>query len=317
MVRSSLHRWHLIALAAIVLLAVPADAANPGVAAVYVARSDVFADALSGSVLAASENAPLLLVTPNALPDATRTELVRLKPHRVVLLGGDSAISAAVADEIASVTGVTPERLSGADRYQTATAISKALPGKVANADRLDGKDSTYFLAADGTAADADALGGRPAGDYALRSGQSTLLGRLGPQPYVLWDYETSSVDNLASLTVDVGDQCGDGSTLHDLRVDVHAGGQPSSAHGSDQSYVTFHIEDNFQIAASFAYAFSASSLLDLQTVGAPTFLADVAPGSHTITLRQGGSGHSGTNARGIYLTLYDFAVTDLGWTCG
>jgi hypothetical protein len=276
----------------------------------------VFADALAGSVLAASDNAPLLLVAPSALPDATRSELLRLKPARVMILGGAGAVSDAVAEQIADLTGATVERIKGDDRFGTATAISEVLPGKVRDADLLDGKDSSDFLAADGAAADAEALGGRPAEDYALRSQSSSLLAHLGPQPSITWDYEDNNwIGDLASLEVEIGDECGDGSTRHDLRVDVHVGHQ--SGGGDAPAFVSFHIEDNFQIAASFAYASAVATPSHWGTMSGPTFLEDVAPGTHVIRLNQSASGKTGTNGRSIYLQVYDFAVTDLGWTCG
>jgi putative cell wall-binding protein len=94
---------------------------------VYVASGDGYADALSGGALAARSQSPLLQAAPRSLPVATRAELQRLRPARVVLLGGASALSTGVESAIRSaVPGAVVSRIGGADRYATSAAISKA-----------------------------------------------------------------------------------------------------------------------------------------------------------------------------------------------
>jgi putative cell wall-binding protein len=59
------------------------------------------------------------------VPPATATELRRLRPGRIVILGGSGVVSGAVASSLGAFSpSVT--RLSGADRYATAAAVSKA-----------------------------------------------------------------------------------------------------------------------------------------------------------------------------------------------
>jgi putative cell wall-binding protein len=71
--------------------------AFPGVAeTVFIATGAAFPDALAGVPAAAREQAPLLLVDRDRVPDVIATELRRLRPARLRLLGGASAVSAAV-----------------------------------------------------------------------------------------------------------------------------------------------------------------------------------------------------------------------------
>ena len=91
----------------------------------YVATGTNYPDALGGVAAAAVEGGPILLVLPSALPAATRTELQRLRPGRIVVLGGTGAVSAGVATALESYSA-TVERRSGGDRYETAVAVSKA-----------------------------------------------------------------------------------------------------------------------------------------------------------------------------------------------
>jgi putative cell wall-binding protein len=65
------------------------------------------------------------LVTSSGIPAATRQELARLQPDQVVILGGTGVIGDAVASGLASLTGATVTRLSGADRYGTSAAVSR------------------------------------------------------------------------------------------------------------------------------------------------------------------------------------------------
>jgi putative cell wall-binding protein len=80
---------------------VSADSFMPGdTHTVYVASGEVFPDALSGSAAAIENNAPVLLVTKNTVPGAVATELDRLQPHRIVVLGGTNTISGATYAEL-------------------------------------------------------------------------------------------------------------------------------------------------------------------------------------------------------------------------
>jgi putative cell wall-binding protein len=90
---------------------------------VLVARADGFADALTGGVAAALLAGPVLLTPSDRLHPATAEELGRLGPRRIVLLGGEVALSHAVAREVARYGGV--ERWAGDDRYATAVEVSR------------------------------------------------------------------------------------------------------------------------------------------------------------------------------------------------
>jgi len=105
--------------------AVSARTFAPGVSAVYLASGTDFPDALSGAAAAGKVNAPVLLTTPGSLPDATRQELARLKPQRIIVLGGTVAVSDAVLNQARSFTTGGVSRVFGANRYETSAAVSK------------------------------------------------------------------------------------------------------------------------------------------------------------------------------------------------
>ena len=100
---------------------------------------------------AGSTGGPILLVEPTSIPAATAAELTRLKPGRIVVLGGSGVVSNGVASALAAYAttgGVT--RLAGADRYATAVAIS---------AGTFSSRDTVYIATG---ATFPDALGGGP-----------------------------------------------------------------------------------------------------------------------------------------------------------
>ncbi|HEX4906512.1 MAG TPA: cell wall-binding repeat-containing protein [Acidimicrobiales bacterium] len=89
---------------------------------VYVATGANFPDALGGGPAAANEGAPILLVEQNAIPATTAAELSRLRPTRIVLLGGTAAISDVVHMQLGSYA-TTVDRVAGLNRYATAAAV--------------------------------------------------------------------------------------------------------------------------------------------------------------------------------------------------
>ncbi|WP_114908113.1 cell wall-binding repeat-containing protein [Ornithinimicrobium murale] len=97
---------------------------QPIVDTVYVATGQEFADALTGSALAGHQSAPVLLVQQDNVPQATATELARLDADRVVVLGGDVAVSDDVVAELAEVSGTEVTRLAGENRYETAADVA-------------------------------------------------------------------------------------------------------------------------------------------------------------------------------------------------
>lgn len=105
--------------------AVSRSSFSGGADTVYIATGAAYADALAAGPAAVRSGGPVLLVERDRLPDATRTEVQRLRPRRIVLLGGTQAIGAAVEQELARMANGL-DRIKGSDRYATAAAVSAA-----------------------------------------------------------------------------------------------------------------------------------------------------------------------------------------------
>ncbi|MDR1961396.1 MAG: cell wall-binding repeat-containing protein [Gracilibacteraceae bacterium] len=97
---------------------------------VIVARGDDFPDALAGVPLAAYYKAPILLTAPERAGDGLISTLGVLAPSRLIILGGEGAVSAATEAEMKAAMPWLQEtiRLAGSDRYETAARIAAFLP---------------------------------------------------------------------------------------------------------------------------------------------------------------------------------------------
>jgi putative cell wall-binding protein len=105
-----------------------------GVPVAFLAAGTNFPDALAGSALAARLGGPVILVPRDGLPASVRTELTRLMPRSVVLLGSSAVISDATLEAARDYArgGMTEvRRIAGADRYDTAARISAEFPAGV------------------------------------------------------------------------------------------------------------------------------------------------------------------------------------------
>ncbi|WP_440709068.1 cell wall-binding repeat-containing protein [Herbiconiux sp. YIM B11900] len=96
----------------------------PGVSVAYIASGSAFPDALSGSAAAGAHGAPVLLVSNDSIPTVIGAELARLKPKRIVVLGGTASVSSGVEQALGGYSPIV-DRLGGPDRFAVSAAISK------------------------------------------------------------------------------------------------------------------------------------------------------------------------------------------------
>lgn len=122
---------------------------------VYIANGLNYPDALAGGPAATVDNAPLLLVGDNTIPSETALELARLQPAEIKVLGGSSVVTDQVMNSLATYTSTdTVTRLSGANRYATAAAISEhAFPDGATTAYVASGADFPDALSGGSAAA--------------------------------------------------------------------------------------------------------------------------------------------------------------------
>ena len=80
---------------------------------------DGWADALGASGLAGALDCPILLTKSDSLPDVVRDALVELGVSKVIILGGQTAVSSSVEVSIKDAGISDIERLGGSTRYDT------------------------------------------------------------------------------------------------------------------------------------------------------------------------------------------------------
>jgi hypothetical protein len=164
---------------------------------VTLSRSDTFADAVSGSALAAAKQGPLLLTPPTSLSVDTKAEIKRVLAtgSTVYLLGDASAISTAVENSIKAM-GYTTKRLGGADRYATSVAIAKAISPSPAVFLVATGRDFPDALSAGAAAGSFDRFGSFPA---------VVILSNDVAMPSTTENYLDSFLDSTGTLNAFLG----------------------------------------------------------------------------------------------------------------
>jgi putative cell wall-binding protein len=73
---------------------------DAGVPVAYIANGANFPDALSGAPVAGIQGGPVLLTPASALPQAVVDELQRLRPERIVILGGTGSVGSVVQQQL-------------------------------------------------------------------------------------------------------------------------------------------------------------------------------------------------------------------------
>lgn len=96
---------------------------------VIIASGRDYPDALCGVPLAHALNAPVLMAQARSLDASTAAEISRLRATRAIVLGGPSAVSTAVAEQVrAALWGSkTVERIGGGNRYETSLMVARRL----------------------------------------------------------------------------------------------------------------------------------------------------------------------------------------------
>lgn len=95
---------------------------------IILVNEESYADALSISSSAAAGEMPILLVGKDKISDAVRQKIAEINPIKVYLIGGEGVLSTQVANQVASITGLSANniiRLGGIDRYATSLAVAK------------------------------------------------------------------------------------------------------------------------------------------------------------------------------------------------
>ncbi len=101
-----------------------AQLALPNADTVVLTTGEKLPDALSANPIAGAEDAPILLTLPASIPTFTQQALDAIDPTNVIIVGGTSAVSTAVENEL-EADGFTVTREAGIDRFETAAEVAR------------------------------------------------------------------------------------------------------------------------------------------------------------------------------------------------
>ncbi|WP_143554054.1 cell wall-binding repeat-containing protein [Serinicoccus sp. CUA-874] len=90
---------------------------------VFIATGEDFPDALAAAARAGQQEAPVLLVRHDEIPEATAAALRDLDPARIVVVGGEGAVAGTVEEDLEEL-GSSVQRIGGDDRYATAALLA-------------------------------------------------------------------------------------------------------------------------------------------------------------------------------------------------
>lgn len=221
------------------------------VSTVFVATGIGFPDSIAGGPAAALLGSPILLVHRDVLPAATASELSRLRPDRIVVLGGPGAVSDAMLSALSPYATQGATRVFGATRYETATEISRRF---------FDRADAVFVATGSNFP---DALSGGPA---AARLGAPILFVRQDEVPAVV-------ADEIAKLRPDrIYVLGGSGVISENVRVQLN-GMAPQGA-------MRVAGNNRYETSAAVAATFFPSSHASLMATGTnfPDALAGASP---------------------------------------
>ena len=106
--------------------------------AAVITSADSYADSLTAAVLAKAYGGPLLLSSASALSADVASELTRLSPAKVFLVGLPSSFVASVKAAVPALTDASAiVVLKGADRYETAALVAGAVKSKLGTVSKV------------------------------------------------------------------------------------------------------------------------------------------------------------------------------------
>ncbi len=184
---------------------------NGGVTTVIIASGETEVDAVTASGLAGNQDAAVLLTRSNQLPHNVARYIDEHNVTEVIVVGGTASVPDSIITAIESL-GADPDvqRISGADRYETAARIGNELGGP--NPTWCGSTQSAAILVNGGAEGRADAVAIGPLA-YAL--GLPVLLTAADELPQATEDFLT---DNKVERVVIVG---GEGAVSADIEDDL------------------------------------------------------------------------------------------------
>lgn len=218
-----------------------------------------FADALSATPYSFKEDAPILLTHPDRLTNESRAEIQRLKPSKIVIVGGPGSVSDNVVSDLQASGFGNIERINGKDRFEVSYNLAHKL-GSVSTAVVANGLNFP------------DALSIAP---FAAKNGFPVLLVRSNELPGLI--REAISQLNITNTIISGGEA----SVGKSVEANLPA---PQRIGGKDRYEVSANIVNTLEPSPTKAFVATGMTFADALTgsvlaakQGAPLLLAHPA----------------------------------------
>lgn len=221
---------------------------------VIMASGDIYADALVANGLVGLKNQPLVLNGLNSLNAKVAEYLKDVKAKRVTIVGGDSAISPAVENELEKM-GIKTERIFGANRYETSVNV---LQHFVKGGYSMGGTVESVFIASGDNFADA-LVASVPAAMYA----RPILLTSKNALPKVVKDAIENEKYAIKEVTV-VG---GTGAVSEKVYTDINIS-EKQRLKGENRQLTAMAVADQFFMNAGQAILVDGTDFADALSAG-------------------------------------------------
>jgi len=276
-------------------------------ATAIVVSGENFADAVSASMLVSGPSGtntanahPIVLVQKDSIPVATEVQLQSLGVKQVVIIGGESAVSAAVATTLGATYTVV--RVSGADRFATAAAVADLAIKSVVTGGFGMSKAKVYIAEMGAASGGADAL----AAGQIVNANAGVLLGTSG-----------GSLASATSAWLTANKTGSTGTTINLIGgtgvIPAATETAAKTAAGGSETTVTATISNLRASQTDFHVTFS-EAVTQTSVEGTSMVQIDVATGADssvtcTLTKTLGGAAAASTTATGSYATCVTTAV--------
>lgn len=118
---------------------------------VFIVNSNASADALSISSISAIKGYPIIMSANDSIPDTMKSQLKKIKPSKVYVIGGESTLSSKIISQVQainpSLTDTDIVRISGKTKYLTNLAVCNAFNLDTNNAVIASGDNFSDALA--------------------------------------------------------------------------------------------------------------------------------------------------------------------------
>ena len=94
---------------------------------VIIVNGSAISDGITATPLATTYDSPILLVNKDSIPDSINSEIKRLNPNEIIVVGGNGVVSDEVMNNLKDINSAQVRRISGKNRNETSLKIAQEI----------------------------------------------------------------------------------------------------------------------------------------------------------------------------------------------